>query len=95
MEIVDFLKSEKERYAELRKIVKDFSVFDFGYIPDEPFMREESKYLIKELTRFEISGIPTHLAVVGTKGSGKTLTLKYLQKLLNADKQLNNFLQAA
>jgi len=87
--MMDFLKREQERYAKLRDIVKDFSVFDFGYIPDEPFMREESKYLIKELTRFEISGIPTHLAVIGTKGSGKTLTLKYLQRLLNADGRLN------
>ena len=89
MEIIDYLRQEKERYAKIRDVVKDFSVFDFGYIPDEPFMREESKYLIKELTRFEISGIPTHLAVIGTKGSGKTLTLKYLQRLLNADGKLN------
>ena len=64
--MMDFLKREQERHAKLRDIVKDFSVFDFGYIPDEPFMREESKYLIKELARFEISGIPTHLAVIGT-----------------------------
>ena len=89
MEMMDFLKREQERHAKLRDIVKDFSVFDFSYIPDEPFMREESKYLIKELARFEISGIPTHLAVIGTKGSGKTLTLKYLQRLLNADGRLN------
>lgn len=86
--MMDFLKHEQERHAKLRDIVKDFSVFDFGHIPDEPFMREESKYLIKELTRFEISGIPTHLAVVGTKGSGKTLTLRFLERLLNADGRL-------
>ena len=88
MEMMDFLKREQERHAKLRDIVKDFSVFDFGHIPDEPFMREESKYLIKELTRFQISGIPTHLAVVGTKGSGKTLTLRYLEGLLNEDGRL-------
>ncbi len=88
MEMMDFLKREQERHAKLRDIVKDFSVFDFGHISDEPFMREESKYLIKELTRFQISGIPTHLTVVGTKGSGKTLTLRYLEGLLNEDGRL-------
>ena len=89
MDIKSFLQQEKDRNADVRRRVKDFSVFDFGYIPSEPIMRDESKYLIKELIRFEISGIPTHLAVVGSKGSGKTLTLKYLQGLLNADGRLN------
>lgn len=89
MNIVSFLQQEKDRNARIRCLVKDFSVFDFSYIPNEPIMREESKYLIKELTRFEISGIPTHLAVIGAKGSGKTLTLKYLQGLLNSEGRLN------
>jgi len=89
MNIVSFLQQEKDRNARIRRLVKDFSVFDFSYIPNEPIMREESKYLIKELTRFEISGIPTHLAVIGAKGSGKTLTLKYLQGLLNSEGRLN------
>ena len=64
MDIKSFLQQEKDRNADVRRRVKDFSVFDFGYIPSEPIMRDESKYLIKELIRFEISGIPTHLAVV-------------------------------
>jgi len=89
MNIVSFLQQEKDRNARIRRLVKDFSVFDFSYIPNEPIMREEAKYLIKELTRFDISGIPTHLAVIGAKGSGKTLTLKYLQGLLNSESRLN------
>jgi cell division control protein 6 len=89
MNIASFLQQEKDRNAKIRQLVKDFSVFDFSYIPDEPIMREESKYLIKELTRFDISSIPTHLAVIGAKGSGKTLTLKYLQGLLNNEGRIN------
>ena len=89
MDIASFLRHEKERNAKIRSLVKDFSVFDFSYIPNEPIMRQESKYLIKELIRFEASGIPTHLAVIGAKGSGKTLTLKYLQGLLNAEGRLD------
>ena len=89
MNIMSYLQQEKDRNARIQRLVKDFSVFDFSYIPNEPIMREESKYLIKELTRFDISGIPTHLAVIGAKGSGKTLTLKYLQGLLNSEGELN------
>ena len=80
---------KKDRNAKISRIVKDFSVFDFSYIPNEPIMRQESKYLIKEMARFEISGIPTHLAVIGSKGSGKTLTLKYLKNLLNVEGKLD------
>ena len=38
--------------------------------------------------RFEISSIPAHQAVIGSKGSGKTLTLRYLQKLLAEQTQM-------
>lgn len=89
MDIASFLQQEEDRNAKIRHVVKDFSVFDFSYIPNEPLMRAESEYLIKELVRFEMSGIPTHLAVIGAKGSGKTLTLKYLQGLLNDQGRLN------
>ena len=36
-----------------------------------------------------MSGIPTHQAVLGAKGSGKTLMMKYLQKIMNTETDLN------
>lgn len=89
MDIKNFFQQEKARNSNACHVVKNFSVFDFNYIPEEPIMREECKHLIKEMLRFELSGIPTHLAVIGSKGSGKTLTLKYLQKIVNAESKLN------
>ena len=83
MSMIPFICGEKKTLTNNSEKIKDFSVFDFNYIPDEPFMREESKQLIREMLRFEMSGIATHQAVIGSKGSGKTLTLKYLQKELN------------
>jgi Cdc6-like AAA superfamily ATPase len=82
MDIQAYLQQRKEHLGEEIKQVKDFSVFDFDYIPDQPLMREEAKLLIDDMIRFEISGIPTHYAVVGSRGSGKTLTLKFLQRLM-------------
>ena len=62
--------------------VKDFSVFDFNYVPGQPVMRAECTRLIDALLRFDVTGIPTHLAVIGSRGSGKTLTLRYLERLI-------------
>ena len=82
MSIVPYICGQKKAYSNNASQIRDFSVFDFNYIPDEPFMREEAKHLINEMLRFDMSSIPTHQAVIGSKGSGKTLTLKYLQKVM-------------
>ena len=87
--MIPFICGEKKTLTNNSEKIKDFSVFDFNYIPDEPFMREESKQLIREMLRFEMSGIATHQAVIGSKGSGKTLTLKYLQKVMAEHTKLN------
>ena len=34
------------------------------------------------MLRFDITGIPSHQAVVGSRGSGKTLMLKFLQRIV-------------
>lgn len=82
MDIAAYLSQQKDHLGEETQQVKDFSVFDFNYIPDQPVMREECKELIDAMLRFEISGIPTHMAIIGSRGSGKTLTLKFLQQLV-------------
>jgi cell division control protein 6 len=82
MNVATYLKDEKGRLGRQSKRIKDFSVFDFDYIPEEPLMREECKELIDEMLQFELSGIPTHFCVVGHRGSGKTLMLKYLQRIM-------------
>lgn len=89
MSIVPYICRKKQSYNSSSDRIKDFSVFDFNYIPDEPFMRDESRHLINEMLRFEMSGIPTHQAVIGSKGSGKTLTLKYLQKVMAEHTELD------
>ena len=82
MDIAAYLRRQKRELGRESKQVKDFSVFDFNYIPDEPVMREECKELINEMLRFEISGIASHQAIIGSRGSGKTLMLKYLQRIM-------------
>ncbi len=89
MKTIPFVHLERKKSSGGSGQVKDFSVFDFNYIPDEPMLRDEGKHLVREMVRFETTGIPTHQVVLGTKGSGKTLTVKHLQKVMNAETELN------
>jgi Cdc6-like AAA superfamily ATPase len=82
MDIKTYLRRQQEQFGRSAQHVKDFSVFDFSYMPDEPLMRDECTRLIDALLRFDISRIPTHQVVIGSRGSGKTLTLKYLQRII-------------
>ncbi len=82
MDVASYLARQRTQLGEESKLVKDFSVFDFHHIPDEPVMREEATTLMDELLRFDLSSIPTHLAIFGSRGSGKTLMVKYLQRVI-------------
>jgi cell division control protein 6 len=85
MDIASYLKRLNEQLNKESEIIKDYSVFDFHSVPDKPVLRSEATSLIDELAQFNISGIPTHLAVVGSRGSGKTLTVRYLQRIVQEE----------
>ena len=89
MDIATYMQRQRTQLGQESKQVKDFSVFDFNYIPDQPVMRDEGKELIDEMIRFDISGIPTHRAVIGSRGSGKTLILKFLEQTVPAHTDLD------
>ncbi len=65
-----------------RSRVKDFKVFDFTYMPERPLMREEAKPLIDACLRYLTTGIANHLFIFGSRGSGKTLIVRHVGKLL-------------
>ena len=89
MDITTYLRQRKRHLGEETKLIKDFAVFDFDHVPDEPLLRDEAKVLVTEMLRFEITGIPTHHFVIGSRGSGKTLTLRYLQRVTQAETAVN------
>lgn len=88
VDIQAYLRKQREQFAQGAQHVIDFNVFDFNYVPDEPLLREESTRLIDALLRFDITGIPTHQVVIGSRGSGKTLTLAYLQRVIPPETSL-------
>jgi len=82
MKITDYLNEQARTLDESSRRIKDFRVFDFNHIPDEPLMREEAKPIIDACLRYLKTRIPNHLFIFGSRGSGKTLMLKYIQRLL-------------
>ena len=82
MDVAIYLAKQRARLSERSGRVKDYAVFDFHYVPEQPLMRTECKQLIDEMLHFDLSGIPDHQAIIGSRGSGKTLAMKYLQRVL-------------
>jgi len=83
MQIREYLSQRAEHLAKTSQRIKNFRVFDFNYIPQQPLMRDEAKLLIDALLRYAATGIPNHLLIFGSRGSGKTLMVKYVSQLLS------------
>jgi len=89
IDVRNYLSGRKEDLKREAGVVKDFSVFDFSDIPPDPLMREEGKSIIDALLRYDHSGIPKNLAIFGSRGSGKTLMMRYLAHELRSETSLN------
>jgi cell division control protein 6 len=84
----DRLQRRLQSMGERAQQIKDFSVFDFDYVPDQPLLRKEADKLMDELVSFKVTGIPTHCFIVGSRGCGKTLTLRFLERLFTTETKL-------
>ena len=85
MDIREYIFKRSGEIDESGRRIKDFRVFDFNHIPDKPLMREEVKPIADALLRYQRTRIANHMLVFGSRGSGKTLTVKYLSRLLSQD----------
>lgn len=85
MDVKTYLHTRKEALGKQTGAIKDYSVFDFNYIPEQPLMRNEARIIIDAILRYEHTGIPKNLALFGSRGSGKTLMVRYLAQELQAD----------
>ena len=85
MDVQTYLRTRKEALRNHTGAVKNYTVFDFNYIPDQPLMRDEAKTIIDAILRYAHTGIPKNLAIFGSRGSGKTLMMRYLAQELHGD----------
>ena len=89
MDVEQYIQSRRDSFTKQTESVKDYAIFDFNHVPDKPLVRKETEKIIDALLRYEKTGIPSNQVIFGSRGSGKTLALKYLARLLKNDSSLN------
>lgn len=87
-DIAQYLQQRREQIGRSTRRVRDFSVFEFDYVPEAPLMRVEAQQLIDDMLRFELTAIPINYVCIGSRGSGKTISMRYLQKIVTAETAL-------
>jgi len=88
MDLKKYLNEQRESFAREAQSVTDYKIFDFNHVPEKPLVREEAKQITNSLVRYEKTGIPTSQVIFGSRGSGKTLTIKYLARFFKEDSSL-------
>lgn len=83
MDALDYLREKRAQVEMEVQNIKDFRVFDFNYVPEAPTNRPEMEKITKAVLKYEKSRIPTHIFAFGSRGCGKTLTMKYLERLFS------------
>ena len=69
--------------------ISDYSIFDFNFVPKNPLVREETKQIIDAFLKYEKTNIPVNQVIFGSRGSGKTLMIKYLEQIFKEESSLN------
>lgn len=82
MDIEDYVRQKEKRLQSKTSRIRHLEVFDFNYLPTKPVMREELRPVVDGLLRYLSTGIPNNLLIVGSRGSGKTLSVRYLKQIL-------------
>ena len=82
MDIDEYLTHRMASLREQTAQIKDPRVFDFSYVPEQPLLRTEATPIIDSLLKYAHTGVPQNLVILGSRGCGKTLLLRYLQRLL-------------
>jgi Cdc6-like AAA superfamily ATPase len=82
VEIESYLAKRIQTLKTRSSVVLDFRVFDFSYVPQKLLMRGEAEPIIDALVSYARTGIPQNLVVLGSRGCGKTLLMRYLQPVL-------------
>jgi cell division control protein 6 len=81
--IDELLKQSRLAVSKDTKIIKDPGIFDFSYVPKKIFIRDEAKIIIDNIVKFDSLKTPFNLFIYGSRGSGKTVLLKYLEENLS------------
>jgi len=89
MDIREYLLKKQNDLTKTSSRIRDFQIFDFNYIPDKPLMRQETKPIIDAILRYRQTGIANNAIILGSRGCGKSVSARYLMKILTKQGGLN------
>ena len=89
MDIQQYLAEKQQSLAKNASSIRNFQIFDFNYIPDKPLMRNEMRTIIDSLLRYQQTGIANNAIILGSRGCGKSVSAKYLMKIMAEQGSLN------
>lgn len=76
-------KKSFEEFARVEsRIIKHPEVFKITWTPEDIIQRKETYKLYEELSTFMKYNTPNNLLLLGLKGSGKTVTVRFIEKKL-------------
>jgi len=81
----EYIRIRKESYAEAIKRFKDPTVFDLNITPRRIYEREELKIIADKMIGYMTTNIPSNIIIYGSKGSGKTVSMLHIAKILEKD----------
>ena len=88
MDVKEYLYQKQKDLARKAKNISDSQIFDFNYIPQRPLLREEVKPVIDAILRYKQTGIANNVLILGSRGSGKSVSAKFLMKMLTEQADL-------
>jgi cell division control protein 6 len=87
METDNLVRKVREEISSKLSVVKDARVFNLDYIPQKIYIRKEMEEIAKHIGTYLALGVPSHLIVYGSRGSGKTVSIL---TLMDSFKRLEN-----
>jgi Cdc6-like AAA superfamily ATPase len=89
MDIKSYMLERRRNISKESSSISDYSVFDFNYVPQNPLVRDETKQIIDAFLKYEKTNIPVNQVIFGSRGSGETLMIKYLEQIFTEESSLN------
>jgi cell division control protein 6 len=91
VKLEEIFDAEASRIRGTVSKLKNPAVFDLKYIPSEIYVRKELETIVKMMAGYSVTEIPAHIIIFGSRGSGKTVSILYMLKILETKGKLKTF----
>jgi len=86
-----FFRKKVEEIRQTVSKLKNPAVFDLKYVPNSIYIRKELEAVVEKIAQYNVMNVPSHIIIFGSRGSGKTVSILYLLKVLQREGGLKTF----